>query len=321
MTRNINVQYAKAEVRKGDLKKPSFEHALRASLQTVKSGSPVSKDASLRRFDGAPDYGSLIMNHAHLFETGIFIEMVRFAPGSRIPLIQTGAGGSEYALRNADTPQGSELIRGFLYALAIGDHFLYVSREVAMIRNEMFLEWLLGSQTAVSTHDLRLSFEPSVNIVELPSVGRMVLRPKEPADSRNWAADVVEPAQPTEVRAGSERLAGESVFKILKAAQFTDERIASLEARGVDIELKIEIFFKSDGTSHELSRDDVSDLIKNVPEDELTLYSEAGREKAGRIRRMAFPAEVETVGEFFDRNSISGALWAAHRHFTKNGYV
>ncbi|AWN35880.1 hypothetical protein [Methylobacterium radiodurans] len=260
------------------------------------------------------------MNSAQVMPRGIFLEIVRFAPGSRIPLIQTGAGGSEYQLRNANTPQGTELIRGFLYALLIGDHFLYVNREIAMNRNEAFLEWMLGTKTGISTPDLSLRFTPTVNIEELPSVQRMVLRPREAADAAEMRAGPGQ-VRTAETRADTERLSGSTVFGILKAAHFTDERIAALEAEGVDIELKLEVYFKSDGSKYEISRDQVSDLIRDVPEDELTLYSHAGRERSGHIKRVAYPAQVETEGELFDRPSISGALWDAFNHFNRQGYV
>lgn len=264
------------------------------------------------------------MNNFEILPRGLFIEMVRFAPGSQIPLIETGGGGREYALQNANTPRGTELVRGFLHALIIEDHFLYVSREVAMNRSEGFMEWLLAAKTGVATPNLALRFTPEVKIEELPSVDRMVLRPKEPADAGRRpqaTAPVYADAQPAQTRAASERLAGESVFEILKAAHFTDERIAALEEQGVDIEIKIEVFFKSDGSRRELSRDDVADLIRDVPENEITLYSQAGREKAGHIRRVSFPAQVDTVGELFDRPSISGAMWEAYRYYTREGYI
>ncbi|XYD10502.1 hypothetical protein R1A27_08540 [Methylobacterium sp. NMS12] len=332
----MNVLYSKARVRKGDLNHPTFEQALRAALNVRIDGGSLSTDASRRRFDEAPEYGTIVMNHVTPLDRAVFLEIVRFAPGSHIPLIRTGAGGKEYALQNAPTPDGTELARGFLYALVQGNHFVYVNREFAMNRNEMFLEWMLKTRTNTSTPDLSLSFEPEVNVEQLPSVGRMVLRPREAADTGVHRAAVYEeeaPRAPTAVtrvvdgsrpahtRAASERLSGSSVFGILRAAQFSDERIASLEAQGVDIEIKVEVFFKADGSRHELAREDVAELIRGVPEDEITLYSGAGREKSGRIRRVAYPAQVETVGDLFDRPSISAALWEAIRYFQRQGYI
>lgn len=333
VARGVNVLYSKARVRKGDLNHPTFEQALRSALDVRVAGGSLSTDASRRRFDEAPEYGTIVMNHVTPLDRAVFLEIVRFAPGSHIPLIRTGAGGREYALQNAPTPDGTDLARGFLYALVQGNHFVYVNREFAMNRNEMFLEWMLKTRTATSSPDLSLSFEPEVNVEQLPSVGRMVLRPREPADTGVHRAAVFEDeaprpvmrvadgSRPAHTRAASERLSGSSVFGILKAAQFSDERIASLEAQGVDIEIKVEVFFKSDGSRHELAREDVAELIRSVPEDEITLYSGAGREKSGRIRRVAFPAQVETVGDLYDRPSIAAALWEALRYFQRQGYV
>ncbi|WP_156653366.1 hypothetical protein [Methylobacterium sp. Leaf111] len=320
MARSINVLYSKANIRKGELNTPDLEQALKASLSRRIGGVEVSTDASHRRFDEAPDYGSLVMNYAQPLQRGVFVEIIRFAPGSRIPLIRTGGGGSEYELRNTDTPRGTDLIRGFLYGLVYGDHFLYVSREVAMNRNEAFVEWLLARKTGISTADLSVRFTPQVDIQGLPSVQRMVLRPKEAADATEFTRPD-QHAPVTQTRAATERMGGASVFEILRAAHFTDERIAALESQGIDIELKLEVFFKSDGVRREISRDDVADLIRDVPEKELTLYSQGGREKSGQIRRVAFPAEVEMVGELYDRQSISGVLWDAFRYFNREGYV
>jgi hypothetical protein len=148
----------------------------------------------------------------------------------------------------------------------------------------------------------------------------MVLRPREAADATEFTRPD-EHAPLTQTRAATERMGGASVFEILRAAHFTDERIAALESQGIDIELKLEVFFKTDGVRREISRDDVADLIRDVPEKELTLYSQGGREKSGQIKRVAFPAEVEMVGELYDRPSISGALWEAFRYFNREGYV
>ncbi|TNC10703.1 hypothetical protein FF100_21310 [Methylobacterium terricola] len=232
MTRNVNVLYSKARVRKGELNHANLEQALRASLNTKIGGVVISTDASLRRSDAAPDYGILVINHADPLPKGIFIEIVRFAPGSQIPLIQTGAGGSEYSLQNANTPRGTELIRGFLYAIVIEDHFLYVNREMAVHRCEDLIEWMLANRTTIATPDLSLSFTAEVNVEALASVQKMVLRPREAADpGRDWRSQSRE-IVPMETRADTERLTGSSVFGILKAAHFTDERIATLEAQG-----------------------------------------------------------------------------------------
>lgn len=325
MPRAVNVSYSNTTVRKGDLQRPNLEQALRDALSHRKRGQTISQHAEFRRFDGAPDYGTLVMNHVSVMRSGIFLELMRYAPGSRIPLIATGGGGSEFALQNADTPRGTDLVRGFLYALVLGNHFLYVNREVAVVRCEQFMEWMLGTNVHIATPDLSLSFAPIVGIEELPSVGRVVVRPREPAESTATTAVHAPQASasggPTRTRADSERLAGSDVGQILRAAHFTDARIAALEAKGIDIEVKLEVYFKQDGSKYEVSRADITDLLSDAPDKEVTLYSKAGRERQGQIKRITYLGSVETVGEFFDRGEISGALWEAYRYFNQEGYI
>lgn len=232
VARAVSVQYCSATTARGDLRRPTLEQAISDTLKSKKDNVLISSSAEHRRFDDFADYGVLVLNNFKVLDKGIFLGIVRFAPGSKIPLIDTGTGGQEYSLQNANTPKGRDLVRGTLYALIIDNHFTFLIRDLALTKCERYIEWFLSRLAEVASKDYSMHFVPKVDVQTLPSIDRIVFRPKEPAIRDSLTTTTT--ASGT-TKAGSERVGGSEAYEILKAAHFTDKKIAGLREKGVDI--------------------------------------------------------------------------------------
>ncbi|WP_188910759.1 hypothetical protein [Salinarimonas ramus] len=314
MAREVQIPYLRSRLVDGSLNAVNLEQAIRQSLARQSAGTQFGQDASLRASNAAGDYGTLVLNDYNPLSRGIFLEFVRFAPGSQIPLIETRRIGQRFSLSNANTPDGHDLIKGYAYATVIEDHILSLSRDFSQPKLELYVEDFLSSITRQSSSDLKVHFLPEIDVEGLPEVGEVVFRPR---------SRVVPRTQSTETSSigPSTITAGAIAWDVLRAACFTDSVLDRLQLQGIDFDVKLEVVFKQGRSRQEVQRADISELLREVPDEGITLKSHLGNERKGRIRRISYPAIVETVGDLFDRNSAASALMDAYRHFRRGGFI
>jgi hypothetical protein len=70
-----------------------------------------------------------------------------------------------------------------------------------------------------------------------------------------------------------------------------------------------------------LDIDDAKRLLRNVPDDEMTLVGKSGRQKNGKISKLSYPANILTIGSILDREDVARSMVEAFHSFISNGYI
>ena len=315
--KRVNVQYRKLEDLTSGFTGQTLEQALRTAMQNVgPSGAAVGIDSHARSWSGNLDYGTMVLSHFDVSGTGFIGEIVRFEQGSPVPLVNTTAGTPFFNLTQAIPPQDHEAVRGIMYVLIIGDHVMIVESDINTARLENYLSWLLTDATSAitsGTHVILAAELSALSGAQLSKVETIVFQP--PAVTKK---DVRQPGMPTSTSRDVEE--GDTL-KVLKAAGMDETDIQALAGQDTDIEVKIWIKFKDDWRKKQVGAEDASRLLRNLPEDQLTLFGPGGRQKENKIVKLTYPANIEVAGAHMVPKDVARALYEAYEHFQTNGYL
>ncbi|PWB89852.1 hypothetical protein C5688_13515 [Methylocystis sp. MitZ-2018] len=251
-----------------------------------------------------------------------FGELVRFEPGADLPLLQLGKGVKAYNLTQAKAPDGHEPIRGILYFLVISNHLVLIEADVSSARAERYLSWLLSDATptiASGGHVILVAeLTASGGAMQLSQVEEVVFKPKPIIPTSATLADAeVVPFVSTTTRGVAET----NTLEVLKAAGMDDADIQRLAEHETRLEVTLQIKFKGERRRKQLSIDDTTRLLRNIPDDEITLIGPGGRQKNGTIEKLAYPANVSLVGSLLETKDVARALYEGYSHFVTNGYI
>lgn len=321
--KKVTVQYRKLDDIENAFGSRTLQQELSACLKVKCNEFILGENPVLRQFhDGS--YGTLVLNHFDDNDHYFFAELVRFDPGADLPLLQVGTSGKEYNLTQAKAPDGHEPLRGVLYFMAIENNVVLIEADVSSARAETYLSWLLTERTNTlpkETHVILLAeLTTAGGGLQLTTVDEVVFKPKPLAPQR---ADLplsgeTAPAITTEMRGVAET----NTLEVLKAAGMDEADIEKLASSETQIEVVLQIKFKGDRRRrHALTIEDTNRLLRNIPDDELTLKGPGGRQKNGKIQKLAYPANVETLGSLLNSKDVARALYEGYRSFVSNGYI
>ncbi|OYU50087.1 MAG: hypothetical protein CFE31_00535 [Rhizobiales bacterium PAR1] len=321
--KKVTVQYRKLDDIAGSFGTQTLQQAISACLKQP-HGSGILGDNPAQRQYNDNGYGTLVLNYIDDKSEYFFGELVRFEPGADLPLLQLSTGVKAYNLTQAKPPDGHEPLRGVLYFMAVGNHVVLIEADVSSSRAERYLSWLLSEATATvpkGTHVILLAeLTASGGAMQLSQVEEVVFKPKPFVPE---GADQLLPDQhlPT-VETATRGVAETNALEVLKAAGMDEADIQKFAANDTQIEVTLQIRFKGQRRKRQsLTIDDTNRLLRNIPDDELTLKGPGGRQKNGKIEKLAYPANVETLGSLLKTADVARALYEGYKSFVSNGYV
>jgi hypothetical protein len=316
--KKVSIQYRKLGDPTNGFKGETLQKVLTRACETGTGNVGLGADPSKRQCTDNAEYGTLLLNYFDPQDKFFFGEIVRFEPGADLPLVNMRASAKSYNLTQAKAPEGHEAIRGLYYFMAIGDHVLVLEGDLSSSRAEKYLTWLLKDKAKLVADSTQLFLDAEIQAqtadMQLKEIETVVLRPRPISES---TAEVVERTT------GQARLdvSGTNTFEVLRAAGFDETGIHNLIENKTDVQLTLELKFKSERRRQALKLDDASRLLRNVPDDELTLVGPGGRQKGGRLVKLAHPAQIKLIGSLLETQDVARALYEAYSYFLNNGYI
>ena len=321
--KKVTVQYRKLDDIVGAFGSQTLQQALSACLKQPRDQGVLGDMPAHRQYKD-DIYGTLVLNYIDERPDYFFGELVRFEPGADLPLLQLETGVKAYNLTQAKAPDGHEPLRGVLYFMAIGNHVVLIEADVSSARAERYLSWLLAEATTTlksGTHVILLAeLTASGGAMQLSNVEEVVFRPK-PFTSQSTDAPAQEQMVST-IETATKGVAETNTLEVLKAAGMDEADIQKFATNDTQIEVTLQIRFKGQRRRRQsLSIDDTNRLLRNIPDDELTLKGRGGRQKNGKIEKLAYPANIETVGSLLKTTDVARALYEGYKSFVSNGYI
>ncbi len=321
--KKVTVQYRKLDDVARAFNGQTLQQVLSACMKKPHGAGQMGDDPSQRHYNDV-GYGTLVLNFLDDRPDYFFGELVRFEPGADLPLLQMASGVKAYNLTQAKAPLGHEPLRGTLYFMAVGSHVVLVESDVSSARAERYLSWLLSDLTstlAKGTHVILLA-ELTTNggAMQLSNVEEVVFKPKsfQPQTQEAFGVDETIPTLETETRGVAET----NALEVLKAAGMDEADIQKFAANDTQIEVTLQIRFKGQSRRRRsLTIEDTNRLLRNIPDDELTLKGPGGRQKNGKIEKLSYPANVETIGTLLKTEDVARALYEGYKSFVSNGYI
>lgn len=318
--KKVTVQYRKLEDFGGAFAGSKLQSVLVSCMSHAISGVTVGDNPACRKFK-AEDYGTLILNTYDAQKAYFFGEIVRFDPGAKLQLIETATHQKSYDLKQANAPAGHEPIKGILYFMIVEDHVMIIESDVSTARAEKYLSWLASELTKVlpsGTHVILLAdLQLDGAAAQLSNVEKIVIKP-QPIMTPSAAIPETEEGIVGSTLHG---VAQTDALEVLKAAGMDAAVIQSMVADNTQFEVTVQIRFKGQRRIKSLSKNETSRLLRNLPEDELTLVGPGGRQRNGKIEKLSYVANVLQQDSLLLPSDVLRALNEAYQHFKSNGYI
>lgn len=205
--------------------------------------------------------------------------------------------------------------------MAIGSHVVIIENDVSSARAERYLSWLLGDLTSIITKGAHVilvaELTASGGSMQLSQVDEVVFKPRP--YSPILTEEFIDPTGT--VGTTTREVADTNTLGVLRAAGLDDADIQRLAEKNTQLEVTLQIKFKGQRRRQSLSIDDTNRLLRNIPDDELTLKGPGGRQKNGKIEKLAYAANVELIGSLLNTKDVARALYEGYKHFLNNGYI
>ena len=318
--KKVAVQYRKLDDLIGAFAPYTLQRALSKALMVNGSPTSIGSSVSQRHYDIDKSYGIMGLNYYHDTEDYLFGKIVRFEPGADMPLLAMGANPAVYNLTQSKAPAGHEPIRGILYFMAIENHVSLLEMDVGANRGETYLSWLLGEKSNVLAASTQVVLAANLSAraggKQLTEIREVVFRPRPVAD-----ADVTPTTQDVVVGAKSREVSEANTLAVLKAAGMGEADIQEMAKGSGSIEVVLQIKFKDSRRRKNVGIEQANRLLRNLPDDQVTLIGPGGRQTDGRIVKLVYPAHIETTGSLLNTNDVARALHEAYNYFLTNGLI
>lgn len=281
-----------------------------ASTGTV---SDIQNDAQ-KRILKDDIFGDIVLNFIDSKGGYFFGELVRFEPGADLPLINVNGNSKSYNLTQSKAPDGHEPIRGILYFLIVKNHAVFFENNLSSARLEAYLTWLLKEKCQVVHKETQIILDANIQI----------------HDSKTALAkiDTVSLTPPTinskidryENRQLHEEVSPINARSVLKAANMTDDDIDNLMSDSTNLEVKIQIKFKTKSRKKQITAESASHIFRNISDDEIVLLGPNGKQK-GRVVKLSEKASVRTQGSLLNRSHSAEVLHNTFNILRTNGSI
>ena len=185
------------------------------------------------------------------------------------------------------------------------------------------MSWLLGPLCRVVRENCNVILDAELSAEAgsggLDSIDQVVIRPKPVAMPEKHEGDLVE----SEAAVGSARkdVSRGSTLEVLRAAGMSETDIQKMVEASTSIDVTLQIRFKEAGRRKALPGIDARRLLRNIPDDEMTLTGKGGRQKNGKIVKLTYPAFVAVSGSILATSDVRRALHEAYKYFMSNGLI
>jgi hypothetical protein len=319
--KRIKVQYRKLSDLTGGFGGKSLEDALRAAMQHTGSAGILGLVPGARVCDVLLEYGTMVMSWFDGSKVGFLGEIVRYEPGSPVPLVNTATSGPAFNLTQAKPPQDHEAMRGVLYMLVIGDHAMIIEQDMNTARLELYLTWLLAQATQIIQPNAHVVLAAELSVasgasIQLSEVEQVTFKPKPVTQ------ETLKHRQTEGGKASTRRgVAEHNTLEVLKAAGMDETDIQALANSDTQIQVTLQIKFKGDWRKKPVGMDDANRLLRNLPEDQFTLSGPGGTQRLNHIVKLTHPANIEVDGAHLNPVDVARALYEAYEVFKNNGYL
>ena len=321
--KKVTIQYRKLDDSFPAFMGKKLQSLLSDSLKQEVDGQALAENPAKRTY---PDdgYGTLVLNYFVDKPDYFFGEIVRFEPGANLPLLDVADGAQAYNLKQMKPLDGHEPIRGVLYFMALRNHLVLIEADVSSSRAERYLSWLISEKAKLieqgSQIILLAELTNSGAPLQLEHVEEIVFKPRpfSPEDEAQKNGDDIS----RDTGKTQHGVTGTNVLEVMKAAGMDEVDIRNIVSKKTQIQVTLQILFRGERRSRSpLSTEDTNRLLRNMPDYELTLKGPGGRQRNGRIEKLSYSANIETVGSLLSPQDVARALYEAYNSFLKNGYV
>jgi hypothetical protein len=321
--KKVTIQYRKLDDFTGGLRGKFLQDVLAQCMQEKVEGQELGDNPALREFAEDGSYGTLVLNTFKVSSGSFFGEIVRYEPGADLPLLRIAEGQQAYDLTQAKAPDGHEPVRGVIYFLAVRNHVMLLQGDVSASRAERYFSWLLTLRTNVlsnNTHIVLLAeFAEDDAGKQLKQVQEIFVRP------RPLRAIDAQPSDGGGIRTldtTTREIRDNSAVTVLRAAGIDETDIFKLaDNADTQLEVTLQIRLKGRRNCQNIEIEDANRLLRNIPDDELTLIGPGGKQRDGKIIKLSYPANVECKGSILETTDVARALLEAYKYFESNGYI
>lgn len=314
----VTVQYRKLDDPNGGFQGRTLLATLTKAMSAVVDEKNLGQSAEVRVDGSDPAFGAVVLNYHHYGEDFFFGEIVRFEPGADLPLLQIKDHIQSYNLTQSKAPDGHEPIRGMLYFVVFNDHLVFFENSLPSARLERYLTWLLADKVKVCKPNTHVILSAEVRMEGADPTLREIQQIEIKAPPITEASDerIVEVSEARERKVS--RL---DAMEVLRAAHMSEEDIQSLLSDSTSLEVFLQIRFKSKRLRRPIAAASANRLLRNLAEDDVTMFGPAGKQKAGKLVKLSQPAQVVRVGSLLDTKDALRALTESYRYFVSNGYI
>ena len=299
----------------------SLSDCLSRSLKHSVDGICIDDEVKLRTFIDK-DQGSILLNGRFVSKSGdVYGELVHFHPDTNIPLLmQNSESSAELEIRELDKPNNAEVLRGINYFMIRGDHVLSIEQSLTNVSCERYFKWLLCEQTAIAVRNQRIQLIPQALLDDsaelLKEVGSIKLHPS-PVQANEFYF-----SEQTELNSKKTTDTGTNILGILRAAAFDTSVIERISAENnASIEINLSLTLRVGRTPLKLKGEEAVALLRNVPEEDLTLRGDGIQKKRGVFERLSLLFDVERKGNLLDRKGAWSALREAATKYRDAGLI
>lgn len=329
--KSITVHYRRLEDPVGAMGGISLEAALRSAMACRHEGALIKERVNNRAWAIPNQDDTFLMNLYHDDGVSYFGDLTQYTTGFLQALLNNEPEKPVLSVEQQPPPEGKEYIHSMMYWMVIGNHLMAIqSRSLSSKHLEEYLTWLLKERTGAMGEN-----------------GHVILNAKFDRDEMGGDMDDVKDiivggvgaveAAPIVLNAGQEQDRvrevdrhvtfeenkpwGERAIEVLKAVMRNDADVSRLLAdipEGADLDVSVHIGYKT--KSRRVSRAPMQQVLRNLPEGEITASGKYGRSR-GKDIRLSYPARIITRGSLLDPDDAKAKLRDAYDYFVNNGKI
>lgn len=256
----------------------------------------------------------VVLTQTKITNKAISGTLMRCDPGSAMALIDD----VQFVPKSMNAPDGYKPLKGEFHFAAIGNHLIYIERELpASWAEEYFTDFLMQLIPAGTKVMLLKKFEIASSEPEKRHVQKIILTP-DPQSAAEIEGVTGVQSTTTLRREVADR---SSVFDMLRAAHVDTADLGALADIDGDIQIKMEIQFKHGRKITDIEVDKVAHMLRHLPDEAYTLKGPGWSSKGSQIIAASHQTEVQMDKGLMVPEAAYAALRAAYLKFLELGYI
>lgn len=314
-TRRFTAQYRTVDDPMGVLGTTDLQAMIGKALAWSGGGQPLHKNPRDRTRDDAVKGSSYVLNVFRERDSHFFGEIIRYTQGAKIPLIVTSSGESIFDLKKYSTPDGEQLIKGFLYFCVYKNHIVLAEDDLSTKSLEEYLNWLIQEKTKISVRDSHFQIVRSRtdSPFRLKQVNQIRIDGRLQFEDMQKDLDLGEDVRKLKL----DRL---SIIEVLKAATFESAALEDL-LLSADAEVILTVKLKDKRKNKIVDARLIDRLTRHMPDGVVTLFGPQGKEVSGHMESLGKQFDIDADDDFVDPSAMQKELFRAMEEMQSNGYL